>query len=288
MIRFRPQGRNTNIEPYWDLVKRIIKESDIVLEVLDARLVELSRNEEVERLIDEIGRPLIFVINKVDLVAKERLKNQVKELSKKGKVVFVSANDTKSIKILLFNIRKTFDKYGKREETVRIKGDPKQRFREAKADIVVGILGYPNVGKSSIINALCHKKKVKVSNRPGTTHGIHWIRASDDIKLIDSPGVIPLQKDDEVRYGLIGAKHSDRLKEPGLVADAVINLFLNHNKEALEELYRIKINDEISTPYEIIEEIARKNSFLLKGGIPDENRAIDRIVKDWQDGKLRV
>lgn len=55
------------MEPYWDLIKRIINESDIVLEILDARLVELSRNEEVEKLIEEVGRPVIFVVNKRDL-----------------------------------------------------------------------------------------------------------------------------------------------------------------------------------------------------------------------------
>ena len=52
------------------------------------------------------------------------------------------------------------------------------------ADIVVGILGYPNVGKSSIINGLAHKKKAKVSKKAGTTHGMHWVRISDDIKII--------------------------------------------------------------------------------------------------------
>jgi len=73
-------------------------------------------------------------------------------------------------------------------------------------------LGYPNVGKSSIINGLAHKKKVKVSKKAGTTHGSHWIRISDDIKLIDSPGVIPLAKDEDLKYGLIGARDIQKIE----------------------------------------------------------------------------
>ena len=61
-------------------------ESDIVLEILDARLVELSRNEEVERLIEEEGRPVIYVVNKSDLVNKDSIRRQIKELEKKGEV----------------------------------------------------------------------------------------------------------------------------------------------------------------------------------------------------------
>ena len=60
-------------EPYWDLIKRIITESDLVLEVLDSRLVELSRNEQVEELIEQVGRPVIFVVNKCDLVDKDQI-----------------------------------------------------------------------------------------------------------------------------------------------------------------------------------------------------------------------
>ena len=61
------------MEPYWDLIRRIVTESDLVLEVLDARLIELSRNEQVEEIVEEIGRPLIFVVNKSDLVNKNKL-----------------------------------------------------------------------------------------------------------------------------------------------------------------------------------------------------------------------
>jgi ribosome biogenesis GTPase A len=280
------------MEPYWDLVKRIIKESDLVLEVLDARLVELSRNEEVERLIREIGRPVIFVINKTDLVSREYLQKQVEELKKIGDVAFISTKQRGSTKILLYKIKKTFQKYGKREETVKKFGAPKTKLREAKANIVVGVLGYPNVGKSSIINRLSFKKKTKVGKKAGTTHGIHWITASKDIKLIDSPGVIPLSKDDEIRYGLIGARDSSMLRNPEIVADALIKLFLIKHKKAFTEYYKLELEDidkaDEGYTEEIIIKIGKKRNFLLKGGKIDENRASIMIVRDWQEGRLRL
>ena len=102
------QPRDTNIEPYWDLIKRIITESDIVLEILDARLVELSRNEELEKIIEEIGRPFIFVVNKSDLVNKDKLEEQIISLKEKAPIVFVSSKNKMSYKILLSEIKKLF------------------------------------------------------------------------------------------------------------------------------------------------------------------------------------
>ena len=111
-MAFRGQEK-AHHEGYWEVIPRIITESDLVLEVLDARLVELSRNEQIEKLIEEIGRPMIFVINKSDLVSKERLKEQVKELKKKGDVIFVSTKQKGGSKVLLYQIKKAFKKYGK-------------------------------------------------------------------------------------------------------------------------------------------------------------------------------
>lgn len=286
--------KGTNIEPYWDSIKRIIHESDLIIEVLDSRLIDLSRNEEVERLIKESNRPFIFVMNKTDLADLKELKEKAEELKNIAPVVYVSNKDKKSFKILLFIIKKIFKEYGKRAPTLRKKGDPKTKFREAKADVVVGILGYPNVGKSSIINALCHKKKVKVSKKSGTTHGIHWIKLDEEIKLIDSPGVFPLQKDtdvDEIRYGLIGAKDNERLKNPDIVADAIIKYAIKKNISKFKKFYDINLEDiDINNPetYEIILMIAKKKCFLLKGGVYDENRAISLIIRDWQEGRLRL
>jgi ribosome biogenesis GTPase A len=271
------------MEPYWDVVERIINESDIVLEILDARVIELSRNEEVERLVKEIGRPLIFVINKSDLISKKLLKKQIGELRVDGEVVFISNKDKRSVRILLYAIKKVFRMHGKRK---KIFTKEKPKFREALGDIVVGVLGYPNVGKSSIINSLAHKGKAKVSKKAGTTHGVQWVRATDEIKLIDTPGVIPLKREDEIRYSLISAKNPEKISEPENVVIALIKLFLRHNKNAFENFYKISISNRDFDS--IIDEIATKKGHLVKGGKPDKNRTCYAVIRDWQQGKLRM
>jgi ribosome biogenesis GTPase A len=283
------------MEAYWDLIKRIIKESDIVIEVLDARLIEMSRNKEVEKLVKDINRPLLFVINKFDLVDdKKDFERGIKYLKEEGEVVFVSAKKPKDVKIILYAIKKIFGKYGKREKEDRIFGSPKNKTREAKGDIVVGILGYPNVGKSSIINAIAHKKKVKVSKKAGTTHGIHWIKATNKIKIIDSPGVIPLkeevkffkdsQLDNEIKYGLIGAK-TDKIKNPEIVAHSVIKLFYKNNPKNFEDFYNISISEDVDG---VVEQIGKRKNYLIKNGVIDEYRTCLDIVRNWQNGKLKL
>lgn len=273
----------TNITPYWQVIERIVNEADIVLEVVDARLIRLSRNAQLSDLIKSSGRPNIVVVNKADLVSKQALEIEIeKVLRDERNVVYVSNRRANTVKNLLVQIRKVFKEYGKRE---KIEYAEKWKPREAKADIVVGVVGYPNVGKSALINALAFKKKAKVTARAGTTRGMHWIRATEDIKLIDTPGILPLEHGDEVRLGLIGARTSEKLKDPDLVAGKIIEMFIDYNKQAFERYYKIEIGDN---PYEAIESLGRKRGHLRKGGEVDEIRTASMIVRDWQQGRLRL
>lgn len=283
----RPKQR-TNIIPYWDVIKRIIVESDVVIEVLDARMVSLSRNEEVDKLIKEIGRPVIYVVNKSDLVKKQDLRESLREFDDEV-VVFVSNQNKISYKLLLSEIRRVFKRSGKRKLPTDTGTAEGYKFRLPIADIVVGILGYPNVGKSSIINGLAHKKKVKVSKKAGTTHGMHWVRISDDIKIIDSPGVIPLEKDDDLKYGLIGARDIQKIRDMDMVSYGIIRMFLKNNKREFERYFDISINDEEKEDVDlIVEKIGKRKGYLQTGGVVDENRVFTNIIKSWQDGKLRI
>jgi len=294
------------MEPYWDLIKEIVRESDIVLEILDARNVEISRNEVIEKIIRNGDVPRIFVVNKIDLVNKKDLERSVEKIlaelenlklgnenipRERGKddIVYVSNRRTKTIKVLLAKIRQMFKKYGKRRD---FKENPliARPFREAKGDILIGVIGYPNVGKSSIINALCFKKKAAVSNKAGTTHGVHWLSAGKDIKLIDTPGVIPLSYVDENKLALISSKNPEKLKEPDVAAAKIIEQFIKENKlSRLEDFYKVKLGEGArENPYFIIEELAKAKGYLKKGGFADEPRMSISLVRDWQNGKLRL
>ena len=151
-------------------------------------------------------------------------------------------------------------------------------------NIKVGVLGYPNTGKSSIINSLVRKKKSPVSSKAGTTHGPQWVSMKKNILIIDSPGVIPLKENDELRFALIGSRNPERLKNKELVASKIIDLFIE--KKRLFEYYGINIDS--NNAEEIMEEIGRKRKFLKKGGVIDETRVSFEIIRDWQSGRLRL
>ena len=107
------------MEPYWNSIKQIITESDIILEILDARSVDLSRNEQLEAIIKEAGRPRIYVINKADLVSRKELEKAVTELVMKREInrddiMYFSNRIRTTITNLMMKIKKTFEKHGKR------------------------------------------------------------------------------------------------------------------------------------------------------------------------------
>ena len=167
---------STDINPYWEVIKGIIRESDILLEVCDARMPELSRNEEIEKLAKSSKKQLVIILNKSDLVNFNQLMIHIKTLSKEFPVFALSGKSREGIT----RLRNYLFAKAKKVEKLRI-----------------GVLGYPNTGKSSVINAISRRGTAKVSSRAGTTRGQQWINAGDNMLIIDSPGVIPLRKEDE-------------------------------------------------------------------------------------------
>jgi len=91
---------------------------------------------------------------------------------------------------------------------------------------------------------------------------------------------------DESNLGLIASKEPEKLKEPEVVAAKIVDMFMKKNKQRFENFYNLKI--ESTSPYEIIDEIALKKYHLKKGGTPDDLRTSTMIIRDWQQGKLKL
>lgn len=286
------------MEPYWDTVKQIVRESDIILEILDARAVEMSRNEQLEKIIRDTGRPRIYVVNKCDLVSRKDLERALDKLSADREIpsefiVFFSHKQRRTIQNLLAKIRQVFAKFGKRPNYDENKPLMEKPYREAKGEVIIGVVGYPNVGKSSVINSVGFTHKAKVSSKAGTTHGVHWISAGKDIKFIDTPGVVPIGSFvDEARLGIIAARNPEKLKDPEAVAVMIIAKFLEDGKiDRFENTYKIKIPEEMkeeANSARILEFLSIEKHHLKKGGLPDETRTALNLVKDWQEGKLKL
>lgn len=150
----------------------------------------------------------------------------------------------------------------------------------------VGLLGYPNVGKSSVINRLACRNAAKVSQVAGYTKGIHWIKGKQ-MELVDGPGYIESkEKPGQLKMGFLGAKNPEKLTDPEVVAAEVIKEVLTRKRKNIEDLYKITIKTR--DPMEIIEQIGRRRGHLKKGGVVEEKKTSIMIISDWQRGKLKL
>ncbi len=257
-----------SMKDFWSIVEGIIEESDLVVEVLDARMPELTRNRKAEELVRLAEKPLILVMNKADLVPEKITKQHRQALDKIFPCVSVSSRERRGITFLK---RKIF-------EIVKKRSRPGEFLK-------VGVIGYPNTGKSSLINALAGRRKAKAGPRPGQTRGFQWVRVSSDMGLVDTPGIIHLtEEDSEVKHALIGALDPSKIADPEPVARKIVALLLDSNKKGLESSYKIRIGNKNFT--EIVNEIGKARNMLKKGGKIDENRVYIALINDWQRGKL--
>lgn len=242
------------MQKYWKIVERVIKESDILIVVLDARNIDYSRNKEIEKKIRQVGKKIIYVINKMDLVHPKqassiRLKPAVK----------VSAKLHMGNMALLREL---------------------SRISKGKL-LTVGVLGYPNTGKSSIINSLKGKASTGVSSISGYTKSMQKIRVAKNIVLLDTPGVFPRSEFDEIKHTLIGAKDFHKLKDVESIAAEIIERL----DGKIETYFRIK---KTSDGAQALEKIALKKNFLKKGKEPDAARAAKDVISGIQKGKIKL
>jgi ribosome biogenesis GTPase A len=241
---------------YWNAVNAVIAEADILLEVVDARRIDETRNPEIEGKVRRAGKALIFVFNKCDLADQEALEHRKRELIPS---VFVSSKEYHGIKMLY--------------EKIIIEG---KRLGLKKPR--VGVLGYPNMGKSSLINALNGAGRAKTSAESGFTKGKQYI-AMKSILLIDTPGVIPFGEKDIMKAALTGI--STKIKDP----EAAVLKIMDEYPSKIEDFYCVTEDEDKE---DTLESIARKLNLIIKGGKPDTRRTADRILKDLREGKIKI
>jgi ribosome biogenesis GTPase A len=244
---------------YLRIVRDVIDDSDVVLQILDSRLIELTRNGDLEDFIARKGKKLIYVLNKCDLVPSAYLEKKKKELQP---CVFVSAKKRFGVTMLLHKI-------------YSVAGS-----NNGHSMIRVGVIGYPNVGKSSIINALKGKSSAGVSPRAGFTKGKMNVKISARIIVIDTPGVIPIEERDPAKLALLGAKNADQLKYPDVVALGVLDfIHQTYGRDVFVQIFGVE-----PTSDDLLHDIAVYKKKLLKGGIADIHNMSKKIIQDWQRG----
>jgi len=254
-------------ERYEEMIDKIIDQSDVLLMLIDARLPEISRNPRLEKILEEKGRKFIFVLNKFDIAPKREVAESKRRLSKIAPVIAVSCKTGFGVDHLRRMIYREFDKMDK----------PKRK---------VGLLGYPNMGKSSLINRLAKRGAAKISKEAGYTREIRWIRGKR-MDLFDGPGFIESgEKSEQLKLSMIGAQNAEKIPDPEMVAYSIIKELLTMHWKSIEKTYGIKI--ESDDPAETIESIGKRFGYLKKGGGVEPKRTSIRIIKDWQEGKLKT
>lgn len=234
-----------------DLVDHVIRNSDIILIVIDARMINQSINKFIESKIKSYRKRYLIVINKIDLISKQEqdkinLKNSIE----------ISARNYISTVRLLNKIREL------------AKGRP----------VTVGVVGFPNTGKSTLINVLKGRKSVGTSSVSGYTKSLQQIRITKDIMMIDTPGVLHYTNDTDLLA--MGVLNAESLKDPEMSAAKLIESL----DGKIEAYYDVERKED---SFEVLEEIAVKKNILKKGGVPDTKRMAIEIIRSCQTGKIR-
>ncbi|WAQ87404.1 hypothetical protein PtA15_8A308 [Puccinia triticina] len=251
----------------WSELYKVIDSSDVILHVLDARDPLGTRCLSVENYLqkEKRGKKMVWILNKVDLVPGWVASRWVKYLSKFHPTVAFHASINNSFgKGSLIQLLRQFSS---------LFSDRKQ--------ISVGFIGYPNVGKSSIINTLKKKKVCNVAPIPGETKVWQYITLMRRIYLIDCPGIVPPSaKDSEAAKVLKGVVRVEHLSCP---ADHIPPLLERIRPEYLIRTYGIQ---EWQDSEDFLTQIARKSGKLLKGGEPDLRIVATCVLNDWIRGKI--
>ncbi len=293
-------SHNKHRQEYPSLAREVISSSDIILQVLDARFIKETRNFAMEEYAREHGKILIHILNKADLVDHMKIR-QSEELKDLQNYIFVSCKKHQGRRELRDGIKiqaKNFKRAKKNSEKTKEEIDSEdhldihkhgvgyKKFFKTGNEVHVGVIGYPNVGKSSLINMLTGRGSARTSPKAGFTRGIQKVKLAEGIMLLDTPGVMSdedaaaSQQAHLKKHAMIGVRTYDSTKNPEFVVAEI----MADNPGLFESHYHIEAKGDSEI---LLEELGKKRNLLIKGGNIDLDRTARLVLKDWQSGKIR-
>ena len=258
--------------------KRMMQENmkliDLVIELVDARVPVSSRNPD----LDELGKnkARLIQLNKSDL-AEERMNDVwAAYFKEKGySVVKLNAKKGGGIKSIQGVIQEACKEKIERDRKRGILNRPVRAM----------VVGIPNVGKSTLINALAGKACAKTGNKPGVTKGKQWIRLNKNVELLDTPGILWPKFEDQtvgLRLAWIGSIKDEILNTEELAAE-LTGFLVNSYPDVLKEKYEI---EESADGFENLRGIAESRHCLVKGNELDTEKAAKLLLDDFRNGRL--
>lgn len=256
------------------MMQENIKLIDLVIELVDARVPMSSRNPD----IDELGKnkARMILLNKSDLAEDAENDAWMEYFRNQGySVVKVNSKSGGGIKSINGVIAEACKEKIERDRKRGILNRPVRAM----------VVGIPNVGKSTFINALAGKACAKTGNKPGVTKGKQWIRLNKNVELLDTPGILWPKFEDQtvgLRLALIGSIKDEILNTEELAAE-LITFLTKHYPQVLAEKYEV---DESADKYVILQKIAENRHCLVRGNELDSEKAARLLLDDFRGGKL--
>lgn len=250
-----------------------LKMVDMVIELRDARIPDASKNP----LIDELTahKPRLILLSKKD------------KADPKISAAWIAALEKAEVKAMAVDL--LHEKLEKRitaaaQELMKAKIERMKRRGMRPRAIRAMVVGVPNVGKSTLINALAHRRAAVTGDRPGVTKALQWVKVGKSLELLDTPGVLwPKFEDEEaaLRLAVTGAIR-DEILPLEEVAFWAMEYLQQHQPQLLQERYGITLSER---PYDNLLEIGRKRGYLMNGEV-DEKRLITAFLREIRDGKI--
>lgn len=253
-----------------------VKFVDIVAELVDARIPISSRNPDIDSLVG--NRPRMIIFNRADQADPTVTARWLAWFKDRGYAVLET--DSKSGR-------------GANQFAAVIKAALKDKIAAWQAKGQVGrpvrvmVVGVPNVGKSTFINKVAKKKSAKAGDRPGVTRGKQWVNVDSGLELLDTPGILWPKFDDEtigMHLAFTGAV-KDEVMDSEELACALMALLRDHYPEALAERYKMVATPE-AEGWELLKQGARKRGMLISGGEVDTERMAKVLLDEFRGGKL--
>ncbi|CAM8959287.1 unnamed protein product [Rhodiola kirilowii] len=283
--------QNNSDRAFYKELGKVIEASDVILEVLDARDPLGTRCIDMENMVRKAGpeKRLVLLLNKIDLVPRESVEKWLKYLREELPAVAFKCSTQEqrsnlgwksaSKKSKPTNILQTSDCLGAETLIKLLKNY--SRNHELKMSITVGVIGLPNVGKSSLINSLKRSHVANVGSTPGLTRSMQEIQLDKNVKLLDCPGVVMLKSgESDASIALRNCNRIEKLDDPKSPVSEILNRCPAH---MLISLYKIPTFEGVD---DFLFKVGTVRGRLKKGGTVDTDAAARIVLHDWNEGKI--